>query len=290
MDLKTLWTRGVEFGRMIKFSHSIFALPFALASAILAHRQYPVTWEKIFWITVAMVGARSAAMGFNRLVDREIDAANPRTKNRHLPAGRLTVNEARWFVMMFSIAFIYASYRLNLLCFYLSPVALAVVFFYSYTKRFTAFSHYILGIALGLAPVGAWLAVTGSFAWTPIILGAAVLFWVAGFDIFYACQDYEFDRQAKLHSVPKTLGIRKALLVARVSHIISFVLLFSLSEIVNLYFIYTAGMIIIAALLIYEHSLVHAEDLSRLDMAFFKMNGIISVIFFIAVAGDTFLL
>lgn len=290
MHLKRWWERLIEFGHMIKFSHSVFALPFALAAAVLAHKQHPITWGKVWWIVVAMVGARSAAMGFNRLVDRDIDAANPRTKNRHLPSGKLSVAEARWFVALFSVLFIYAAYRLNSLCFYLSPVALGVVFFYSFTKRFTAFSHYILGLALSLAPIGAWLAVTGSFALPPIILGAAVLFWVAGFDIFYACQDYEFDRKVGLYSVPRALGIRKALLLARVSHVVSFVLLLSLSELINLYFVYMAGLIVIAALLVYEHSLVRADDLSRLDMAFFKMNGIISVIFFVAVLGDTFLL
>ncbi len=290
MFLKRLYKRIVDFGHMIKFSHSIFALPFALSGAVLAADRAPLTLDGLLWIVLAMVGARSAAMGFNRLVDKKYDAENPRTKDRHLPSGRLGEKEIILFIIAFSILFIYASYRLNQLCFILSPVALAVVLLYSYTKRFTSFSHYILGAALGLSPVGAWLAVTGYFAWPPIVLGVAVTFWVAGFDILYACQDYEFDSGSSLFSFPKLIGIKKALFAAKASHIIAFALMGWLEFLVPLYFIYTAGLIIIAGLLTYEHSLLKSDDLSHLNMAFFRMNGVISIVFFAAVLGDVFFL
>ena len=290
MFLKRIIGRIIEFGRMIKFSHSIFALPFALAGAVLAGEQAVFNMDKLIWIVTAMVGARSAAMGFNRLVDKSFDAQNPRTSERHLPSGRMGEKEIILFIVFFSLLFIFASFKLNMLCFALSPVALFVILFYSYTKRFTSFSHYILGIALGLAPVGAWLAITGYFAWPPVVLSLAVVFWVAGFDILYSCQDINFDSKTDLFSIPKLTGLKKALLIAKGSHVISFALLAYLSFLVPLYFIYTAGLVIIAGLLTYEHSLVKADDLTRLDMAFFRMNGIISMIFFIAVLGDVFLL
>lgn len=290
MYLKHYFSRILEFGRMIKFSHSIFALPFALSGALMAHQHVALTFDKVFWIVVAMITARSAAMGFNRLVDRKIDAENPRTRDRHLPSGKLGKNEIVLFISFFSLLFIYSALRLNTLCLALSPVALGVMFLYSYTKRFTSLSHYVLGLALGLSPIGAWLAITGYFSWPPIVLSLAVVFWVAGFDILYACQDYDFDRSTDLFSIPKLLGIKRALLLAKASHGVSFILLGYLSWLVPLYFVYTAGLIIIAGLLTYEHSLVKPDDLSRLDMAFFRMNGIISVVFFISMAGDLFLL
>ncbi|MCD6376269.1 MAG: UbiA family prenyltransferase [Caldisericaceae bacterium] len=193
-------------------------------------------------------------------------------------------------MVLSAIAFIWAAYRLNWLCFALSPVALFVIFFYSYTKRFTALSHYVLGVALGISPVGAWLAITGSFAWPPVILGFAVVFWVAGFDILYALQDYEFDQQYDLYSIPRLVGPVKALWIARFSHLIAFALLFSLWLLLDLHFIYSMGLAIIAGLLTYEHSLINPDDLSKLDMAFFNMNGVISVIFFLTILGDYFLL
>ncbi len=290
MFLKKIFKRFIEYGHMIKFSHSIFALPFALSAAILANDRVPLTLGKLAWILVAMVSARSAAMGFNRLVDREFDRANPRTKMRHLPSGKIKTSEVILFVIFFSVIFVLAAYELNWLCFILSPVALFVLLFYSYTKRFTAFSHYVLGLALGLSPVGAWLAITGNFDWPPVILGFAVVFWVAGFDILYSLQDYDFDRQYQLYSIPRLLGPQNALQAARLSHLLSFILLFSLSLLLNLHFMYTLGLIIIAGLLSYEHSLVRADDLSKLDMAFFNMNGIISIIFFLSILGDYFLL
>lgn len=290
MFIKDAWNRALEFGRMIKFSHSLFALPFALAGAVLAGEETPLTLEKLIWIIMAMIGARSAAMGFNRLVDKKIDGENPRTKERHLPSGKMNEREIIIFIILFSVLFIFSAWRLNTLCFILSPVALFVILSYSFTKRFTSFSHYILGVALGLAPLGAWLAITGFFAWPPLILGFAVVFWVAGFDILYACQDYEFDNKQDLFSIPKLMGLKRALFIAKASHVLSFILLAYLSWLVPLYFIYSAGLVIIAGLLTYEHSLVKADDLSKLDMAFFRMNGIISVIFFIAVLGDVYLL
>lgn len=290
MVLKQFINRSVEFGRMIKFSHSIFALPFALSGAVLAANRNSFTVDKFFWIVLAMVGARSAAMGFNRLVDKKYDAENPRTRERHLPSGKLREHEISIFILFFSLLFIYAAYRLNQICFILSPVALAVVLFYSYTKRFTSFSHYFLGVALGLSPVGAWLAITGHFAWPPIVLGFTVMFWVAGFDVLYACQDFDFDSKNKLYSIPKKLGIRKALLTAKASHIISFILMGYLAFLVPLYFIYTVGLILIAGILTYEHSLLKTDDLTKLDMAFFRMNGVISMVFFVAVLGDVYFL
>jgi len=284
-----LITKILEFGRMIKFSHSVFALPFALSGAILATREIPVDMHKLFWIIIAMIGARSAAMGFNRLVDHKIDASNPRTSQRELPAGKMSRKEIIGFIAVFSILFVFAASQLNLLCFLLSPVALVTVFFYSFTKRFTDLSHYFLGLALGLSPVGAWLAVTGYFAWLPIILGMVVVFWVAGFDILYSIQDVEFDISAKLHSIPKRVGIKRSLLVAKLSHGVSFILMAYLSWLVPFHFIYTVGLIIVGGLLTYEHSLVKADDLTKLDKAFFSMNGIISIVFFIAVLGDLWL-
>jgi 4-hydroxybenzoate polyprenyltransferase len=274
---------------MIKFSHSIFALPFALSGAILATREVPLNFSKVFWIIVTMIAARSAAMGFNRLVDHKYDAANPRTSERPLPAGKMSKKEIRNFIIIFSVFFIFATSQLNMICFILSPVALFVIFAYSFTKRFTDFSHYFLGLALGLSPVGAWLAVTGYFEWPPLVLGLIVLFWVAGFDILYSIQDLDFDRSANLHSIPKRVGIKRALLIAKLSHGVSFLLMAYLSWLVPLHFVYTVGLIVVGGLLTYEHSLVKADDLTKLDKAFFSMNGIISLVFFIAVLGDLWL-
>jgi len=290
MFLKKIFSRIFEFARMIKFSHTIFALPFALAGATLAARQVKIGFAPIFWILVAMVAARSAAMGFNRLVDRRLDGENPRTRSRHLPSGRISKRETTIFILIFSVLFVYAAFRLNLLCFFLSPLALFIVFLYSYTKRFTSLSHYVLGIALGLSPLGAWLAITGHFAWLPVILSLAVVFWVAGFDIIYSCQDFEFDVQRKLHSIPRRLGLRKALNVARLSHFMAFLLMGYLAWIGDLRLIYATGLVFIAGLLSYEHSLVHPENLEKLDMAFFNMNGIISIVFFASVLGDVILI
>jgi 4-hydroxybenzoate polyprenyltransferase len=273
--MNALASRVVLYGRMVKFSHSVFALPFALASAALAAGE-STRWSQVLWIVVAMVGARSAAMGFNRLADHDIDARNPRTAGRELPKGVLRRGEVWAFVLLSAAALVGAAAMLNPLCLKLSPVALGIVFGYSYTKRFTALSHVFLGLALAIAPVGAWLALRGELATAPIVLGLAVLCWVAGFDTIYACQDVAFDRASGLHSLPARLGLARALVVARVLHALAVALLASVYALVPLHPVYLAGVAGVAALLVYEHSLVHADDLSRVDAAFLAVNGWIS--------------
>jgi 4-hydroxybenzoate polyprenyltransferase len=273
---------------MIKWEHSVFALPFALCGAMLAAGGFP-TWHQLLWIVIAMVGARSAAMAFNRLADASIDAANPRTRARALPAGHLTPFFVGSFVVVSSGIFVLAASQLNRLALWLSPVALAVLLLYSYTKRFTRWSHLVLGFALGIAPAAAWIAVRGSLDWRILLLTAAVTFWVAGFDVLYACQDFEFDRDAGLHSIPRYSGIRRALWVARAFHMIMLALLIALLWSFGLGKLAVAGLAVVAALLAYEHSLVSPDDLSKLNAAFFTMNGVISVLFFFFVAGDLLL-
>ena len=269
-------SRVLAYGRMIRFSHTVFALPFALASAALAARE-GFRWAQVGWIVVAMVGARSAAMGFNRLADQAIDARNPRTAGRELPRGVLQRREVWALVALSTAALVLAAAMLGPLCLALSPVALAIVFGYSYTKRFTALSHVVLGLALAIAPVGAWLAIRGSFSPVAVALGLAVLFWVAGFDTIYSCQDAEFDRAARLHSLPARIGVRKALLAARAFHVAAIGFLLAVYPLARVHPLYFAGVAGIAALLAYEHSLVGADDLSRVDAAFFTLNGWISV-------------
>jgi 4-hydroxybenzoate polyprenyltransferase len=286
----TFLHRVVTYGRMIRFSHSLFALPFALTAVVFASRERPVTFRQVVWIIVAMVGARSAAMGFNRLVDRTIDGANPRTWNRELPRGILTPRSVSLFVVASSALLILAASQLNRLCLFLSPVALGIVFFYSYTKRFTWTSHLFLGLALGIAPVGAWMAVTGGLGLPPLLLGFAVLTWVAGFDVIYACQDYHFDRSYGLYSIPQAIGIGKALSTARLLHVVTLVALIGLKFTFGLGAIYTAGLIVVAGILIHEHQLVRADDLSKLNVAFFNMNGILSLVYFVFALGDVLFL
>jgi 4-hydroxybenzoate polyprenyltransferase len=271
-------SRAVLYGRMIKIAHSVFALPFALASAALAARE-GFRWPQVLWIVVAMVGARSAAMGFNRLADHAIDARNPRTASRELPAGVLGRGEVWALVLLSAAALVFAAAMLNPLCLALSPVALAIVFGYSYTKRFTALSHLVLGLALAIAPVGAWLAIRGAFSPIPALIGLAVLFWVGGFDVIYACQDVDFDRASGLHSVPARLGIPRALTLARGFHVIAVALLAAVYAPAGVHALYLAGVAAIAAILFYEHTLVRADDLSRVDAAFFTMNGWVSVLY-----------
>jgi 4-hydroxybenzoate polyprenyltransferase len=268
--------RSAAYARMIKLSHSIFALPFALASATLAARA-GFRWSQVAWIVVAMVGARSAAMGFNRLADQDLDSRNPRTAARELPKGVLRRREVWGFVVASAALLVVAAWRLNPLCLALSPLALALIFFYSFTKRFTALSHFVLGLSLAVAPVGAWLALRGSFAREPILLGLAVLLWVAGFDVIYACQDVEFDRREGLYSLPARLGIARALLLARGLHLGALVFLLSLYFVTPLHPLYLLGVLGVGLLLLYEHSLVRADDLSRVNVAFFALNGWISV-------------
>jgi 4-hydroxybenzoate polyprenyltransferase len=261
---------------MIKFSHSVFALPFALASAALAARE-GFRWAQVGWIVVAMVGARSAAMGFNRLADQAIDARNPRTAGRELPRGVLSRGEVWALVLLSAAALVLAAAMLGPWPLALSPVALAIVFGYSYTKRFTALSHVVLGLALAVAPVGAWLAIRGTFSPVAVVIGLAVTAWVAGFDTIYSCQDAAFDREAGLHSLPARLGVRRALLAARAFHVAAVGFLAAVYPLANLHPLYLVGVAGIAGLLAYEHSLVKAEDLSRVDAAFFTLNGWVSV-------------
>ena len=276
----------LTYGRMIKFSHSVFALPFALSGAAMAASRSGLHPAQLGWIALAMVAARSAAMGFNRLIDRHLDAANPRTRNRELPRGVVTPLAVGLFVALSSGLLVLAAGQLNRLCLYLSPVALAILFFYSLTKRFTWASHLFLGLSLAGAPLGAWLAVAGHFDLPPVILGLAVLAWVAGFDIIYACQDFDYDRGAGLHSIPVRFGISRSLKLARLLHLVAMGLLFFLGELMALNTLYTIGLGVIGGLLLYEHRLVRADDLSRLDMAFFTMNGIISTVYFAFTLAD----
>jgi 4-hydroxybenzoate polyprenyltransferase len=273
---------------MIKWEHSIFALPFALCGAMLAASGFP-TAHQLLWIVIAMLSARSAAMAFNRLADAAIDAANPRTRTRALPAGHLSSAFVATFVIVSCAIFILAAAQLNRLTLWLSPVALAILLLYSYTKRFTRWSHLALGFALGIAPAAAWIAVRGSLDPRILLLTAAVTFWVAGFDILYACQDFQFDRDAGLHSIPRHFGIPRALWIARAFHAIMLILLFSLLPVFALGKLALAGILAVMFLLVYEHSLVKPGDLSKLNAAFFTMNGIISVVFAAFVAADLLL-
>ncbi|MGA2212127.1 MAG: UbiA-like polyprenyltransferase [Bryobacteraceae bacterium] len=277
---------------MIKFEHSLFALPFALTGALLAFRDSRFDAAgfgyKVLWIVVAMVGARSAAMAFNRILDADIDARNPRTRMRHIPAGILSARFAWGFVLVSVLVFLLAARALNPLCLKLAPLALAVVFFYSFTKRFTSFSHLILGFSLGIAPAAAWIAVRGSLDLRILWLTAAVTFWTAGFDIIYSCQDFEFDSNAGLFSLPRRFGMARALWIARLLHIAMIACLAMLSVSFGLGVLSWAGIAAIVLLLLYEHSLVRANDLSRVNAAFFTVNGYVSVLFFVFWAADMY--
>jgi 4-hydroxybenzoate polyprenyltransferase len=270
---------------MIKWEHSIFALPFALCGAMLAAGGIPAA-ATLGWIILCMVSARSAAMAFNRIADAQIDAANPRTATRAIPAGTLSLKFAATFVSVSCALFVLGAARLNRATLYLSPIALAIVLLYSYTKRFTRWSHLVLGFALGMAPAAAWIAVRGSLDPRILLLTAAVTFWVGGFDVLYACQDIDFDRANGLNSIPQALGIPRALLVARVLHLVMLGLLLALVIVFGLGKLAIAGVVVVALLLLYEHSLVSSHDLSKLNAAFFTMNGVIAVVFFVFVAAD----
>ena len=273
---------------MIKFEHTIFALPFAFTGALLALDGLP-SLEQVIWIIAAMVGARSAAMGFNRWADRDIDSENPRTKTRALPLGLVTPAQVLAFIIVSSGLLVLSAYMLNPLSFTLAPMALAIVFFYSYTKRFTFLSHAFLGLAISGAPMGAWIAVTGRFEFPALVLGAAVLFWLVGFDILYALQDLEFDRKAGLHSVPQRFGVRTSLLISRTAHLVTMLCLFWIDVLLPVGFLYLLGVLVATGLIIYEHSLVKESDLSKLNIAFFNMNGYISVTIFIFTLLDVLL-
>ncbi len=260
----------------IKIQHTVFALPFAVMSAFLAAEGLP-EWETLGWILVAMFGARNAAMAFNRMVDAKLDANNPRTSARALPTGKLTLTQYAVFLVLSSALLIGASYMLNLLAFYLSPVALAIVFFYSITKRFTVWSHIYLGFALACAPVGAWVAVKEEISLVSLILGAAVVFWLTGFDIIYSCLDVEADHKSDLYSIPRRFGVDRALKIAYAAHGIMILLLFAMLWHPALGVLYALGVIGVAGLLVYEHSLVKIDDLSKVNFAFFNVNGMIGI-------------
>src|ERR1041385_3943182 len=278
---------------MIKFEHSIFALPFALTGAMLAWREEGFSreglWSRLLWIVVAKVAARSVAMAFNRVLDADIDGRNPRTKTRHLPAGMLSRNFAWGFIAVWTLVFLFAARALNPLCLQLAPVSLAIVMFYSFTKRFTSLSHVVLGFSLGIAPAAAWIAMRGSLDPRILWLTPAVTLWTAGFDIIYSCQDYAFDVEHGLFSLPRRFGIAGALWISRVLHVGMLTCLLILVKSFGLGTIALAGVGAVAALLIWEHRLVKADDLSRVDAAFFTMNGYVSVIFFVFWATDLFL-
>jgi 4-hydroxybenzoate polyprenyltransferase len=270
---------------MIKWQHSIFVLPFALIGAMLAAGGLP-PWNKILWIVVCMVTARSAAMAFNRWADSDIDAVNPRTAGRAIPAGLLTRRFVGGFTVLMSVLFIGAASRLNRASLLLSPLALAILFFYSYTKRFTRWSHLFLGVAMGIAPCAAWIAVRGSLDPRILVLTAVVLFWGAGFDVLYACQDFDHDRQAGLRSLPAAIGIPRAFLISHLMHLTMIGLLIWAVVLFNLKGIAWVGAGVVAGLLLYEHLIISPRDMRRLNAAFFTMNGVISMVFFLFVAAD----
>jgi 4-hydroxybenzoate polyprenyltransferase len=272
----------------VRFSHSVFALPFALTGALLAAREHPVTWPRIAWIILAMVAARSAAMGFNRLVDARYDAANPRTAMREIPRGAMSPTEATVFVVISSLVFVFASWNLSALCGLLSPVALAIVFWYSLAKRFTSYTQAFLGLAMAVAPVGGWLAANGAPGrWEPWLLGAAIGLWVGGFDVLYACQDYAFDRDHGLRSIPVRFGIERSLVISRAMHVGTIICMVALAPVVPLGPIYLAGVALVAALLIYEQSLVNSTDLSQVKRAF-DLNGYVGILYFMTTAAAVF--
>jgi 4-hydroxybenzoate polyprenyltransferase len=270
---------------MIKFEHSIFALPFALTGALLAVRGWP-NLRQVAWIVAAMVGARSAAMTFNRIADREFDARNPRTRLRAIPAGHLSLRFAVGFLALSAALLVLAAYELNPLAFKLSPVALGILLGYSYLKRFTYFSHLVLGICLGMSPIAAWIALRGDLSLSILLLGAAVTLWVAGFDLIYACQDVEFDHSIGLHSFPQRFGIAAALYASVALHLAMLALLVEVARLEHLGWIAFAGLGVVVVLLAYEHSLVKPSDLSRINAAFFTINGYVSILFFVAWAAD----
>ena len=271
--------------QMITFEHTVFALPFALIAALLAQDGLPSVWQ-VFWIVAAMVGARSAAMTFNRIVDLDYDRANPRTQERALPSGRLSMSFAVIFTAAMSALFLISAGMLNRLCLYLSVPTLLVLLGYSYTKRFTLLSHFVLGFAIGLAPVGAWLAISGKIALSPILLGFTVMLWIAGFDLIYSCQDSEFDRQSRLFSIPAHWGKHRALVVSSLLHVATVIVLFAIAWLSNLGAVAYGGIAVVAAILYWEHTIVRPDDLSRVNVAFFTLNGYVSLLLLAAFAMD----
>ena len=267
----------------VRFSHSVFALPFALTGALLAWREQPFSWVQVGWIIVCMVAARSAAMGFNRLVDARFDALNPRTAMREIPRGVMRRWEAALFVLVSSMVFVYGASRLSTLCLALSPVALAIVFWYSLAKRFTTYTQLFLGLAMAVAPVGGWIAAGGRGGAEPWLLGLAIGLWVGGFDILYACQDVDFDRGHGLRSIPVRFGVARAILLSRLMHVATVVVMGVLWSVATLPLLYLAGVAIVAVLLAYEQSLVSADDLSQVKKAF-DLNGYVGIVYFAVTA------
>ncbi len=276
------------FMEMIKFEHTLFALPFAYLGALLVDKRIP-SGHDLIWITLAMVGARTAAMSLNRIIDRRIDARNPRTAGRALPRGLLSVQEVWVYAILSFVLLFYSSSQLSPLAFKLFPVAVAVLSFYSFTKRFTWTCHLFLGLALGLAPLGAWIAISGSFELAPVLLGAGVLFWVAGFDIIYACDDYHFDRKEGIYSIPARFGIKRALVISSTFHVVAPLLFLAVALILNLGVFFILGLTMAVALLLYQHTLVKPDDLSRAGVAFFNLNGTLSVLMFAFAVLDIFI-
>ena len=292
--MKALLDSGIgrhvlNFGRMIKFSHTVFALPFALSSVVLAHQRATVTFRTFFWIMIAMIGARSAAMGFNRIADIRFDRLNPRTADRAIPAGTVSLISAVGFVAGFSVVFILAAAMISRLCFCLSFPVLLILFFYSYTKRFTLLSHLYLGLSISLSPLGAWIAVTGRFDASILILCAALLTYIAGFDILYACQDIQFDQNIGLYSIPARLGVKTAFHISSLLHMMTFGLLVALCMVFHLGMLYGFSLACIGALLIFQHRVIRPHDLTHIELAFFHANSAISILLFLGILGDTLL-
>ncbi|MBI5116095.1 UbiA family prenyltransferase [Candidatus Poribacteria bacterium] len=283
--MKQLFAKIATILEMIKFSHTLFALPFAIMSAFLAAGGLP-SGRQLLWILVCMVGARSAAMSFNRIADARYDALNPRTSQRAIPTGKLTVAETAAFMLVMMALFVFSASRLNRLSFALSPVALAIILGYSYTKRFTYYSHFVLGLALAIAPVGAWIAVTGSLSLVPLLLGLAVLLWTSGFDIIYACQDFEFDKRVGLHSLPGRLGITRALVLSAILHAAMVIVLMAIFVVAHMGNAFLAGAFLVSILLVYEHAIVKPGDLSRVNAAFFNVNGAVSLLLMALTIAD----
>jgi 4-hydroxybenzoate polyprenyltransferase len=275
--------RLLTYLSFVRFSHSVFALPFALTGALLAWRTHPFSWAQVVWIAICMVSARSAAMGFNRLVDARFDALNPRTAMRELPRGALTTRDAILFVLVSSVVFVYAAGRLSTLCLLLSPIALAIVFWYSLAKRYTSYTQLFLGLAMAVAPVGGWIAAGGRSGAEPWLLGLAIGVWVGGFDILYACQDLDFDRAHGLRSIPVRFGVRRAIQLSRVMHVMTVLAMVALARFGNLPPLYLGGVAVVAGLLAYEQSLVSERDLSQVKRAF-DLNGYVGIIYFAATA------
>jgi 4-hydroxybenzoate polyprenyltransferase len=287
--IRNIFHRVLLYGKMIKFSHTVFAMPFALSAVVLAQRNHPMTLGDIFWILVAMVSARSAAMGFNRIADATLDLKNPRTSNREIPTGKLSKESALWFVALSSAAFIGAAAMLGKMCLILSIPALLVLFGYSYTKRFTRWCHLYLGFAISLAPMGAWIALTNSFSWGVLCLSLALMTYIAGFDIIYACQDVEFDKSNQVFSIPARYGVKTALRFSTWLHAVSFCCFVLIFFIFQMQYIYLVAVILIGILYVVEHKLVNPDDLKHIHVAFFHVNSIISIVLFVGILADEIL-